>query len=956
MPRLLRCLWLLLALAAGCAAAGAWAFPGEPLVQRFTPADFKATPYLFGIARDTDGRLYVGSIDGVLRMQGREWDTLALPGGMAAGVLARGSDGRVYLAGHDSFGVIQTDSDGRAVYQDLRDAFGLKGADRALGWMSQVLPVEGGVYFCAQYQLLYYGFDGRRQRWPLRLDNAGFGAWHGHLYTLDMKAGLLRWDDGKLVPVAGGEVMRGHRGIEIIDQKASALVVSIGGFYRMDAKGVTPLAVPPLPADAGIFTVSKTLHGGGFAIATATGNLLEYDAGAHLLARHKVARAGISGLETDGDNGLWVASDDELLRLQVPSSWSRIDTSDLGGVVADAEIHHDALWLAIGSRGVARLTPTPDGVRTDWIEGENRNQVFALVSTQDGLLVARDGGIDLIGDDGKVVPLHHDDQPVFAIVRSHYDSDLAYAPGDEGVHVLRRIDHRWTYAGLMPAPELASQSLIEVAPGVLWVNNTRGMPERWQVDPSKVRVLKRERFPATGADATADANRATQIFVLDKDVFVAVGTQAYRFDGKAFVPFAGEPFSLMQNPNAFQLLHTPEGNFAFTGTRLYRQGAGGHWAREDFGAQPIASQSVLRFGSDHVLRISVWRALLQYRPDAILAGNPPPLPVHLISVRTQDARGDVRDLPVAANAPAAFPQDTSLTLKYTVFSAEPGVEYRYRVRGVSDNWSDWREQSTLAMGGLDQPGDYTVEIQARTPSGRAVESASYAFSVLPRWYQVALVRLLLALAALIGLWLWVRWRERRQAQVFIQRQQMLEAKIAERTAELEAANHKLAELATEDSLTGVANRRALESALKREWQRCMDLRTPIGLLMIDVDHFKQFNDRHGHQAGDEVLRAVAARLSAGLQPQRELLARYGGEEFCLLLPGMTTVEAAARAERLRVSFEAEGSPVTISIGVAARVPRGDDHPDALLRTADECLYAAKRAGRNRVEAAPPQNS
>ncbi|MBS0194501.1 MAG: GGDEF domain-containing protein [Proteobacteria bacterium] len=953
MMRLLRTLQLVFALAVGCGSVAAWAFPGEPLVQRFTPADFKATPYLFGLARDPEGRLYVGNIDGVLRMQGREWDALALPGGMAAGVLVRAADGRIYVAGHDSFGVLQTDADGHVAYQDLRTAFGLKGADRALGWMSQALPVEGGVYFCAQYQLLYYGFDGRRQRWPLPPDYSGFGAWHGQLYTLDMKQGLLRWDDGKLVPVPGGEIMRGHRGIEVIGQKDSAVVVSVGGFYHLDAKGVSPLAVPPMPADAGIFTTSKPLHGGGFAIATATGYLLEYDAGAHLLSRHKVARAAISALETDGDNGLWVASDDELLRLQVPSPWSRIDTSELGGVVADVEVHRDALWLAIGSRGVARLTPTPDGVRTDWIEGENRNQVFALASTEDGLLVARDGGIDVIDDDGKVVALRHDDQPVFAIVRSHYDHDLAYAPGDEGVHVLRRVDHRWTYAGLMPAPELASQSLIETAPGVLWVNNTRGMPERWWVDPVQVRALRRERFSAIGADATVDANRAAQIFALGKDVFVAVGTKAYRFDGKAFVPFAGEPFSLMQNPNAFQLLTTPAGTFAFTGSRLYREGAAGRWAREDFGAQPVASQSLLRYGSDRVLRISVWRALLQYRPDAAAPGNPSPLPVHLISVRTQDAHGVAQDLPVVATAPTAFAQDTSLTLKYTVFSAEPGVEYRYRVHGVSDNWSDWREQSTLAMGGLDQPGDYAVEIQARTPSGRAVESASYSFSVLPRWYQITLVRLLLALAALIGLWLWIRWRERRQARAYIERQLVLEAKIAERTAELEAANHKLAELATEDSLTGVSNRRALESALKREWQRCMDLRIPIALLMIDVDHFKQFNDRHGHQAGDGVLREVAARLSVGLQLQRELLARYGGEEFCLLLPGLAMTEAAARGERLRASFEVDGSPVTISIGVAARVPRADDSPDALLRNADECLYAAKRGGRNRVEVAPP---
>src|SRR5260221_7465021 len=111
-----------LVLAACCWCATAWAFPGDPLLQRFTPADFKATPYLYSIAGDTEGRLYVGNNDGVLRLQGREWETIPLPGGMAAGSLERGRDGRVYLAGYDSFGSIDTAADGSAVYHDLRDA------------------------------------------------------------------------------------------------------------------------------------------------------------------------------------------------------------------------------------------------------------------------------------------------------------------------------------------------------------------------------------------------------------------------------------------------------------------------------------------------------------------------------------------------------------------------------------------------------------------------------------------------------------------------------------------------------------------------------------------------------------------------------------------------------------------------------------------------------------------
>ncbi|HTA65647.1 MAG TPA: GGDEF domain-containing protein, partial [Xanthomonadaceae bacterium] len=296
-------------------------------------------------------------------------------------------------------------------------------------------------------------------------------------------------------------------------------------------------------------------------------------------------------------------------------------------------------------------------------------------------------------------------------------------------------------------------------------------------------------------------------------------------------------------------------------------------------------------------------------------------------------------------------EDQSLNLQFTVFSAEPGVEYHYKVQGLTADYTDWREQPTLGLSGLDRPGDYEIHVQARTPSGRPVQPIHYTFTITPRWYQITMVRLLIALAMLVVLLVLIRWRERRQAQRYVERQQYLEGKIAERTVELEAANRKLAELATEDSLTGVANRRALETGLQREWQRCRDRRDPIGLLMIDVDHFKQYNDRHGHQAGDLVLKSVADRLLTGLEPQCELLARYGGEEFCLLLPGVALEAAQQRAEKLRQSFETADSLVTVSIGVASRVPREDDSPQALLRTADQMLYEAKRRGRNRVEAA-----
>jgi diguanylate cyclase (GGDEF)-like protein len=143
-----------------------------------------------------------------------------------------------------------------------------------------------------------------------------------------------------------------------------------------------------------------------------------------------------------------------------------------------------------------------------------------------------------------------------------------------------------------------------------------------------------------------------------------------------------------------------------------------------------------------------------------------------------------------------------------------------------------------------------------------------------------------------------------------------------------------------------------------EWQRAGKLGRPIGLLMIDVDHFKQFNDRYGHVEGDVCLRRLGKLLMDAAAAEDDLPARYGGEEFALLLPGSDTEIALAVAERLRQAVEDlciahASSPlgqVTVSIGAAALVPGVGEDAERLVEAADIGLYAAKRRGRNTVVA------
>jgi diguanylate cyclase (GGDEF)-like protein len=183
----------------------------------------------------------------------------------------------------------------------------------------------------------------------------------------------------------------------------------------------------------------------------------------------------------------------------------------------------------------------------------------------------------------------------------------------------------------------------------------------------------------------------------------------------------------------------------------------------------------------------------------------------------------------------------------------------------------------------------------------------------------------------------------------------LEEKVRSRTAELEEANHRLGQLAVTDGLTGLYNHRHFHEQLRLAVERSLRSGTPVAALMIDVDHFKKFNDREGHPGGDEALRAVA-RLLAEERRTLDIVARYGGEEFALLLEGATKAAAADVAAKLRERIAnakipgADGQPLgrlTVSIGVAV-CPDDAHSPEALLESADVALYRAKKSGRDSV--------
>jgi len=334
--------------------------------------------------------------------------------------------------------------------------------------------------------------------------------------------------------------------------------------------------------------------------------------------------------------------------------------------------------------------------------------------------------------------------------------------------------------------------------------------------------------------------------------------------------------------------------------------------------------------------------------------------------------------PWPSNIPVEIPPEArQLEFIYTGLnlSQSDNIRYRYQLVGYDNQIQDANTERSARYTNLD-PKQYIFRVWAGNKNQFGTEPTTIKVFIKPHFYETNSFRALLLLISILLIWMGVRMRLtslRKRAEVLSEQVMSRTADLQERTteleksdqektmllAQLEAQSHAFERQAKQDALTGLANRRHFDEIMEMEFSRAKKQGSQLSVILFDLDHFKQINDQHSHQTGDEVLKVTADILHENT-PDNALVARWGGEEFVMLLPELSTDKTIgiyqAIQKRLKdYPFEKFGlkTQVTISAGVSSEI-NAINH-ERLISMADEALYRAKKTGRNNIKSSqnPP---
>jgi diguanylate cyclase (GGDEF)-like protein len=904
-----------------------------------------------------DGYIWSPSYGGLIRFDGQRFEAFNPPEGFGSitnGFTAAspGTDAGLWLGGT-----------GGGVYRFVDGLFScvLKPGDSRINNVVSILDDgRGGIWVGGTKGLVRLGRDG--SGWT--------GTWVEDLIDLDIAglavgAGEVVWaaTDRGLWRLAEDGPPQRHRGLGDVSISAVTADADGGLWVWVDDRGLA--AVPALDSSSVEIVPLEAL-------------------------------TEISVLYFDRDGALWLGNSYSLHRFAGGRLERWPDPVD-GGALSITEDREGNLWFSSYYQGLVRLAEGKFTVfATD--EGLNHDVIHTLVEDRDGAIwVGSDQGLNRIRDSHVVsIPPELgglEDQVVLSLAMDpegglwigtlddglhHWDGRrLSHVGPEQGLNEpgLRRLlsdgETLWigSFKGLFAYSELGIRhwsrddgflndfilAIERGHDGTLWIGTDGG--GLYAMKDGRIRAITTEDgLPSMfvtdiyedpgGALWLATAAGVCRI----KDQKYATATADHGLIGRAF-------FQILEDDQGYVWMTSDQG--------ISRVGRADLDSLMDGGPGPLAAvqfdradglQAVKMTGIAKAMKASDGRlwfstmsgAAVVDPADLVFNSVPPPVYVEAVM-------GDGRPLPIVDDhieVPAGI---KNLEIRYSglSFVSPDKVRFRYRIGGYSNDWQETETRRIAYFTSL-KPRDYRFEVTACNNDGLWNDRpAVVTFTVEPHFYQTWVFYI----ACAFGLFFLGLSVAMIRVRALKGRQRLLAGLVEERTQELAIANKELARLARLDGLTGIANHRRFREFLDQEWRRCLRAGQPLSVIMIDIDHFKQYNDRYGHQQGDEALCNVAEVLQRATRRPGDLAARYGGEEFILVLTNTDQKGAVKLAESVRNDlFEAEIphdgcaiGRITLSAGVATVAPERGADPDGLVSRADDALYRAKDGGRNRVE-------
>lgn len=961
---------------------------GAPAFQVFGPEDGLSDEIWSTVGFDADGFVWAGSASGLARFDGYRFSAYSLTGARSlVRDMASAPDGSLWAI-FEREGLARMGPDGWQLIGERRFAHRFSVGSGSYGqpylYVSQeqtALRYEAGQWvpiredtqpLSGQQISLAHTDDlfGAPRLWNARNDGT---LWYRHRDQPDST--WQRFAAPQLGGAQFTDLLRTHH----LGNEELWLLTYGGGVLRIDSQGQThwPVAEGALPSSA-VYSAQATHDEAGkrrLWLATRGGLVLIEEGRTRVFdRRHGLPSNALRGLRVQrnqrGEDVLWMATEGGIARMPIRESpWQTVsllgstENGVFGVLVEPDDAGGERLWVGSARDGLQRFDR--DGWRT---LGAGELGVDKLSIRGIWRLPTSAGGhVRLIGQTD-APPVLIDDAMQASTITPAWPNRPAEAvtsavarPGAEGIEwwvglmhggAWRQIAGRWEP---MLVPEQGSQWSVlgmvhdEAEPGTLWLATSRGLlrwrdGSTWAADTHiaelrgmsfrHVAIIKRDGRRELWASSGRNGVQRLLLGQADGPHLIQDDTVPAPPDPTVYsaLPDSQGRIYVCTNNGVQQLIPTA-GGYA---ERTYRRRDGLVHDECNSGGQQVDAHD--RFWVGTLGGLSMYDPALHGT-----AASRQPSPLRLLAVLAEGQR-------LPGQSPEVPPGNRDLRIEFSLLSGQRESESRFRSRlsPYEEAFSEWSASSARTYGVL-PPGDYLFEVQAKDFSEVAAAPLSLSLRVIPHWWQQAwaawLFGALLLFAGIAIAKIYTRDLRRRQ--------QRLEQAVQSRTQELHQANERLVELSYLDQLTQLPNRRRLMEALAKAIERARERDSSLGLILIDVDHFKRFNDRHGHLAGDSALRAVARALGAAKR-ERDLVARYGGEEFVCLMEDVSEAQVAQVAERMRERVASlpprevgnDEEPLSLSAGYLARVPGSDDSIEQLLKDADTALYVAKRMGRN----------